>query len=139
MFYSSKRQAFLVDQGYAFKVITHLQGIENLEGLAYATPAERRELLQEVMLQNETSAEVENVTDDLFSERSGGPKGRAKGGVKRSAATLSGLAGGEDMAYIEYNKSRNKQLKDKAGHHPLFRKLERERLKRKKELQDIMR
>jgi DNA excision repair protein ERCC-3 len=139
MFYSSKRQAFLVDQGYAFKVITHLQGIENLEGLAYATPAERRELLQEVMLQNETSAEVENVTDDLFSERSGGPKGRAKGGVKRSAATLSGLAGGEDMAYIEYNKSRNKQLKDKAGHHPLFRKLERERLKRKKELQDIVR
>ncbi|GAT27773.1 TFIIH complex helicase Ssl2 [Aspergillus luchuensis] len=136
MFYSSKRQAFLVDQGYAFKVITHLQGIENLEGLAYATPSERRELLQEVMLQNETSAEVEHVTDDLFSGRSGGQR---KGAVKRSAATLSGLAGGEDMAYIEYNKSRNKQLKDKVGHHPLFRKLERERLKRKKELEDFMR
>lgn len=136
MFYSSKRQAFLVDQGYAFKVITHLQGIEDLEGLAYATPAERRELLQEVMLQNETSADVEHVTDDLFSERSGAPK--AKGGkkgaaAKRSAATLSGLAGGEDMAYIEYNKSRNKQLKDKVGHHPLFRKIERDRQKRKKE------
>src|SRR5699024_4525325 len=114
----------------------HLQGIEDLEGLAYATPAERRELLQEVMLQNETSADVEHVTDDLFSERSGAPK--AKGGkkgaaAKRSAATLSGLAGGEDMAYIEYNKSRNKQLKDKVGHHPLFRKIERDRQKRKKE------
>ena len=136
MFYSSKRQAFLVDQGYAFKVITHLQGIENLEGLAYATPAERRELLQEVMLQNETSAEVENVTDDLFSER--GNKGRAKA-VKRSAATLSGLAGGEDMAYVEYNKSRNKQLKDKGAHHPLFRKMERDRQKRKNAMQDLMR
>lgn len=143
MFYSSKRQAFLVDQGYAFKVITHLQGIENMEGLAYSTPAERRELLQEVMLQNETSAEVEHVADDLFSQRSGGPKG-AKGakkgavtGVKRSAATLSGLAGGEDMAYIEYNKSRNKQLKDKVGHHPLFRKLERERQRRKKEMEEL--
>lgn len=141
MFYSSKRQAFLVDQGYAFKVITHLQGIENLEGLAYSTPAERRELLQEVMLQNETSAEVEHVTDDLFSERSGGPKGgkakKGAAGVKRSAATLSGLAGGEDMAYIEYNKSRNKQLKDKVGHHPLFRKLERERQRRKKEMEEM--
>ncbi|EDN02632.1 hypothetical protein HCAG_00496 [Histoplasma mississippiense (nom. inval.)] len=137
MFYSSKRQAFLVDQGYAFKVITHLEGIENLEGLAYATPTERRELLQEVMLQNETSAAVEEVVDDLFSERSGGPKARGaakKVAVKRSAATLSGLAGGEDMAYIEYNKSRNKQLKEKVGHHPLFKKIERDRLKRKKAL-----
>lgn len=140
MFYSSKRQAFLVDQGYAFKVITHLHGIENLNGLAYATPAERRELLQEVMLQNETSADVENVTDDLFNARSGGGKGAAaKKGVKRSAATLSGLAGGEDMAYIEYNKSRNKQLKDKAGHHPLFRKWERERQKRKQGMADMKR
>ena len=138
MFYSSKRQAFLVDQGYAFKVITHLQGIENLEGLAYATAAERRELLQEVMLQNESSVDVEEVTDDLFSARSGGPRGRGgkKTGVKRSAATLSGLAGGEDMAYIEHNKSRNKQLKEKVGSHPLFRKLERERLKRKKAMQE---
>ncbi|THC92274.1 hypothetical protein EYZ11_008256 [Aspergillus tanneri] len=107
MFYSSKRQAFLVDQGYAFKVITHLQGIENLKGLAYATPGERRELLQEVMLQNETSAEVENVTDDLFSERSGGARGKGKGAVKRSAATLSGLAGGEDMARATIHCSEN--------------------------------
>lgn len=136
MFYSSKRQAFLVDQGYAFKVITHLQGIENLDGLAYATIAERRELLQEVMLQNETSAAVEEVTDDLFSQRSGAPKGRGKKAVKRTAATLSGLAGGEDMAYIEHNKSRNRQLKEKVGHHPLFKKLERDRLKRKKAMQD---
>lgn len=138
MFYSSKRQAFLVDQGYAFKVITHLQGIENLDGLAYASAAERRELLQEVMLQNETSAAVEEVTDDLFSERSGGSKGRTgkKAAAKRSAATLSSLAGGEDMAYVEQNKSRNKQLKEKAGHHPLFKKLERDRIKRKQAMQD---
>ena len=138
MFYSSKRQAFLVDQGYAFKVITHLQGIENLDGLAYASAAERRELLQEVMLQNETSAAVEEVTDDLFSERSGAPKGRGgkKAAAKRSAATLSSLAGGEDMAYIEQNKSRNKQLKEKVGHHPLFKKLERDRVKRKKAMQE---
>jgi DNA excision repair protein ERCC-3 len=140
MYYSSKRQAFLVDQGYAFKVITHLQGIENLEGLAYATPAERRELLQEVMLQNETSAEVENVIDDLFSERSGaqrGGKAKKKAGVKRSAATLSGLAGGEDMAYVEYNKSRNKQLKEKTQHHPLFKKIARDQQKRKDAMKDI--
>ncbi|MCJ1297727.1 transcription factor TFIIH complex ERCC-3 subunit [Hypocenomyce scalaris] len=132
MYYSSKRQAFLVDQGYAFKVITHLQGIENLPGLAYASPAERRELLQEVMLQNETSADVEKIDDDLFGARSGRPTGKsgiAKRGVKRTAGMLSELAGGQDMAYIEYNKSRNKELKGK--HNPLFKKMAREQQRRK--------
>ena len=104
MFYSSKRQAFLVDQGYAFKVITHLQGIEDLPGLAYATPAERRELLQEVMLQNETSADVEKIDDDLFGIRAGGAKGKgsrtAKPGAKRSAGLLSDLSGGQDMVCL---------------------------------------
>lgn len=132
--YSSKRQAFLVDQGYAFKVITHLEGIDEYEGLFYDTPAERRELLTEVMLQNESSGDIEEVTDDLFSMRSGGRGAAAKNAkAKRSAATLSGLAGGDDMAYIEYNKSRNKQLKDKGAQHPLFKKMERDRLRRKKE------
>lgn len=136
MYYSSKRQAFLVDQGYAFKVITHLQGIENLPELAYASPAERRELLQEVMLQNETSADVEKVDDDLFSARSGGIRGKvgstaAKKGAKRTAGMLSDLSGGQDMAYIEYNKSKNKELKGK--HNPLFKKMAREQQRRKQQ------
>lgn len=101
MYYSSKRQAFLVDQGYAFKVITHLEGIENLPGLAFASPAERRELLQEVMLQNESSADVERVDDDLFSGRSGGPRAKSSGvskkAAKRTAGMLSELSGGQDM------------------------------------------
>ena len=101
MYYSSKRQAFLVDQGYAFKVITHLQGIENLPGLAYASPGERRELLQEVMLQNETSADVEKIDDDVFGIRSNGPRSKGRGvaqkGTKRTAGLLSDLSGGQDM------------------------------------------
>lgn len=113
MYFSSKRQAFLVDQGYSFKVITQLQGIENTPNLAYPTVSEQRELLQEVMLQNESSADVEDVIDDLFSKRSGRIKTGGNSGVRRTAATLSGLAGGEDMAYVEYNKSRNKELKGK--------------------------
>ena len=142
MYYSSKRQAFLVDQGYAFKVITHLQGIEKFDGLAYATPGERRELLQEVMLQNETSADVEQVNDDLFSATTSGKKmvnknNKRNSAVRRNAATLSGLAGGEDMAYVEYNKSTNKQLKDKTAHHPLFEKMKRERQRKKKELNEM--
>lgn len=101
MYYSAKRQAFLVDQGYAFKVISHLNGIENLPGLAYSTAAERRELLQDVMLQNEESWGVEQIQDDLFSGRSAHPKGKvtalAKKGPKRTAGMLSDLSGAQDM------------------------------------------
>ncbi|MCJ1257660.1 transcription factor TFIIH complex ERCC-3 subunit [Lignoscripta atroalba] len=138
MYYSSKRQAFLVDQGYAFKVITHLHGIENLPGLAYASPKERTELLTEVMLQNETSADVEKIDDDLFGARSGGQRSQgrvAKKGAKRMAGMLSELSGGQDMAYIEYNKSRNKELKGK--HNPLFKKMAREQQKRKAQRTEI--
>lgn len=102
MYYSSKRQAFLVDQGYAFKVITHLSGIENLNGLAYASPAERRELLQEVMLQNETSADIEKIDEDPYGLRSRGLTGKATGkkGVRRTAGRLLELSGAQDMAWV---------------------------------------
>lgn len=59
MLYSSKRQAFLVDQGYAFKVITELQGMDNLPNLAFSTLQERKELLEQVMLQNSEAGEAE--------------------------------------------------------------------------------
>ncbi|EMG48599.1 DNA repair helicase, putative [Candida maltosa Xu316] len=126
MYYSTKRQAFLVDQGYAFKVITHLSGMEQLPDLAYSSPRERRELLQQVLLKNEDAAGLE-IGDDadtnfisrekrmrLEQERNGG-------GASRSAGSLAGLAGGEDMAYIEYSKNKNKELKD--SHHPLIQKM----------------
>lgn len=133
MYYSSKRQAFLVDQGYAFKVITHLQGIDNLKGLAFSTAMERRELLQDVMLQNETSADVEKIDGDLFGARQGRPMGHgaSKGGVKRLAGALSELSGGHDMAYMEYNKSRNKELKSKGPQNSFMRKLQKEKERKK--------
>lgn len=126
MYYSSKRQAFLVDQGYAFKVITHLNGIERMPGLMYSTAQERMESLQDVLLTGDTAGGVEHIDDDLFSgggggkNRQGGPNRRpgqktAGPAVRRQAATLSELAGAKDMAYIEYNKSKNKELRKGGG------------------------
>ncbi len=130
MYYSSKRQAFLVDQGYAFKVITHLQGIEKLPNLAFARPEERRSLLAEVMLQNEDKAMEEKIDGDLFGERTGVWKSGKKG-AKRTAGTLSELSGGQDMAYVEFNKSRNKDLKSKGPQSAFFKKLKSEQARRK--------
>jgi DNA excision repair protein ERCC-3 len=135
MFYSSKRQAFLVDQGYAFKVITNLQGIEKLPDLAFVSPADRRELLQEVIIHNETdqSRDYED-NDDLFHRNDGKPK--KKKGPRRTAGMLSDLAGGQDMAYVEQNKSKNKELKKKPESNAFFKKLQRDQQKRKAALEE---
>lgn len=121
MYYSTKRQAFLVDQGYAFKVITHLSGMEQLPDLAYSSARERRELLQQVLLKNEDAAGVEigDDEDTNFMPKNGRVKAEASN-ASRSAGSLAGLAGGEDMAYIEYSKNKNKELRE---HHPLIQKM----------------
>ncbi|EGW34385.1 DNA repair helicase RAD25 [Spathaspora passalidarum NRRL Y-27907] len=125
MYYSTKRQAFLVDQGYAFKVITHLSGMEQLPDLAYASPRERRELLQQVLLKNEDAAGLEvgdDVDTNFISKEKRMKLERQQGsGATRTAGSLAGLAGGEDMAYIEYSKNKNKELRDQ--HHPLIQKM----------------
>ncbi|KAG6312238.1 transcription factor TFIIH complex ERCC-3 subunit [Claviceps purpurea] len=129
MFFSSKRQAFLVDQGYAFKVITQLANLEMTPGLAFATAAERRELLQKVLVENDTM-EDEDITDDLFHS---GAMGRKKKGARRTAGTLGELSGGQDMAYIEQNKRVNQDLrkgKGKKESNAFFKKIGRENARR---------
>ncbi|CCE63123.1 hypothetical protein TPHA_0E00270 [Tetrapisispora phaffii CBS 4417] len=128
MYYSTKRQAFLVDQGYAFKVITHLHGMELLPNLAYALARERRELLQEVLLKNEEAAGLE-VGDDADNTigRGGHSHKKGKSRIHRGEGSLAGLAGGEDMAYMEYSTNKNKELKE---HHPLIRKMYYKNLKK---------
>ena len=128
MYYSTKRQAFLVDQGYAFKVITHLKGIEELPNLAYASLHDQRELLQNVLLQNAETANMDVYVDEYEDSKStpvsraSTPKPGASGSkAKRSSGNLASLAGGEGMAYQETNKVVNKTLKK--DHHPLFKQL----------------
>lgn len=114
MHYSTKRQAFLVDQGYTFKVITHLQGMDRLPNLAYGTLAERKELLQLILLQNEDAAGIE------FGDDAAADADKHTARAKRVKGSLASLAGGEDMAYIEYNKNRNKELRKR---NPIINKL----------------
>ncbi|GAA5980751.1 hypothetical protein JCM10908_001764 [Rhodotorula pacifica] len=128
MYYSSKRQGFLVDQGYAFKVITSLEGLEQLDNLVYPTRSEQIELLQSVLLANETDNDLGAADDgskDVGTSRYNSPAPGA-GGLQatRIAGSLQALSGGQSMAYSERQKSANKQLsKDaKSNRHNLFKK-----------------
>ena len=48
MHFSRKRQRFLVNQGYSYKVITQLEGLQKEEGILYRTKQEQHRLLVQV-------------------------------------------------------------------------------------------
>ncbi|KAM0678835.1 DNA repair helicase RAD25 [Binucleata daphniae] len=78
MFYSSKRQQFLVDQGYAFKIVRDIE--KDIKNKIFSTVSEQKELLLSVLIS-------ENGSE---SEESGWANGK-----------LKDVTGGEGMAYME--------------------------------------
>ncbi len=63
VYYSLKRQRFLVNQGYSFKVITKLAGMDESD-LKYGKKQEQQQLLQQVLLASDIDAEEEKVPGD---------------------------------------------------------------------------
>ncbi|XP_078259371.1 general transcription and DNA repair factor IIH helicase/translocase subunit XPB [Rhinoraja longicauda] len=107
MAYSAKRQRFLVDQGYSFKVITKLAGMEE-EDLFYSTKDEQQQLLQKVLAASDLDAEEEVVLGEFNS----------KGQICRRTGTMSSMSGADDTVYLEYHRSKSfgKNI------HPLFKR-----------------
>jgi DNA excision repair protein ERCC-3 len=128
MAYSAKRQAFLVDQGYAFKTITHLADMDSMN-LQYSTPEARQELLAKVLLQNETAADIEKVDDNMWSHLSAaGGSGMSKAKklqVRRQAGLLADVSGGGIMAPMY--REQDKRGKNKGPESEWFKKEARKR------------
>ncbi|XP_027534696.1 general transcription and DNA repair factor IIH helicase subunit XPB [Neopelma chrysocephalum] len=111
MAYSTKRQRFLVDQGYSFKVITKLAGMEE-EELSFSTKEEQQQLLQKVLQASDLDAEEEVVA---------GEYGSKSAQVSRRTGTMSSMSGADDTVYMEYHSSRSKASTNKHIH-PLFKR-----------------
>ena len=125
MYFSSKRQQFLIDQGYSFKVITHLHGMDSQPDLVYKSRQEQLELLSSVMLAQASAADfgtdIKGGADDLpgtvTSKDFGAPN------VIRTTGSMAGLSGGSTMSYMETKKSANRTLnKDSGFKHALFKR-----------------
>ncbi|XP_053554076.1 general transcription and DNA repair factor IIH helicase subunit XPB [Bombina bombina] len=111
MAYSTKRQRFLVDQGYSFKVITKLAGMEE-EDLAFSTKEDQQQLLQKVLAASDLDAEEEIVAGEFGSKSTH---------VARRVGTMSSMSGADDTIYMEYHAPRNKGAAGKHVH-PLFKR-----------------
>ncbi|XP_061316356.1 general transcription and DNA repair factor IIH helicase subunit XPB [Pezoporus flaviventris] len=111
MAYSTKRQRFLVDQGYSFKVVTKFAGMEE-EQLSFSTKEEEEQLLQKVLQASDLDAEEEVVAGEYGSKSTQ---------VSRRTGTMSSMSGADDTVYMEYHSSRNKASGTKHIH-PLFKR-----------------
>lgn len=125
MFYSAKRQQYLIDQGYTFQVVTNLcdkaDAVAVEENYAYATPKDDRDLLVRV-LNSETDLEKEQRAEDSAIRKNNADgamlvdeKVRRTGGV-----SMSSLSGGSGMRYRESNTGAKKRKQ-----HPLFKSRKR--------------
>lgn len=121
MHFARKRQRFLVNQGYSYKVVTTFDGMEK-EDLMYSTKDEQHQLLQQVMTANDTDAEEERVINEPGFGTSGGGAsvGRPSGSsaYSRKNVAMSSITGADDNTYIEYKSSRNKN----GSRHYLFKR-----------------
>ncbi|KAH9402726.1 TFIIH basal transcription factor complex helicase XPB subunit [Tyrophagus putrescentiae] len=125
MQYSRKRQRFLVNQGYAYKVITTIKGMEEAE-LLYGSKEEQMALLQQVLQANDADGEEENVAllDGPPEMRDRGERsfGRGPAGSSKRSGHMSSLSGADDNLYVEQQRKHQSKAAAYASQHPLFKK-----------------
>ena len=135
MFYSAKRQQFLIDQGYAFKAVTHLTDLDTAN-LGLSSKTEQLEVLSRVLQADDREGNEEDlgrdVNDIASTPLSSGGSRSSISGVKRKAGSMSTLSGVQDMNYLEYSVRSSKRQANtptnpgKSHMHKLFK--EREKL-----------
>ncbi|KAJ2888015.1 DNA repair helicase RAD25 [Coemansia asiatica] len=103
MYYSTKRQQFLIDQGYSYKVITHLEGMDECKDLVFSTVDSQKSLLHEVKLEGDPINE--EMPDDL--DFNGRGRRKANGSVRRNAGSLKSMSGADNIAYMESSGGRS--------------------------------
>ncbi|KAL5106159.1 General transcription and DNA repair factor IIH helicase subunit XPB [Taenia crassiceps] len=121
MQYALKRQRFLVNQGYAYKVITRLAGMEK-ENLRLGTKAEQAELLHRVLASTDEDAMEETlpVDPDGFGGGRTAKGGRGAGFVRR-AGQMASISGADDAIYMDTSSAAAARRERAKERHPLFR------------------
>nr|CAD1836947.1 unnamed protein product [Ananas comosus var. bracteatus] len=120
MYYSTKRQQFLIDQGYSFKVITSLPPPDTGAELSYYTLDEQLDLLGKVLNAGDDVVGLEQLEEDS--------DGKALVKARRFTGSMSALSGASGVVYMEYNTGKTKhglgksKPKDPSKRHALFKK-----------------
>jgi len=118
MFYSAKRQQYLIDQGYTFKIVTNLcekaDKEAKLQKYSYSCNEDDRKLLRMVLTSDSELEKDQRAEDSAIRKNNPDGAALADAGVKRTAGSLTNLSGGGGMRYREVGGSSKR--------HPLFTK-----------------
>jgi len=118
MYYSAKRQQFLIDQGYAFKIITNLldEAASNGGGGGaggaddqLVTKDDQLDLLARVLAAGNDEAGEEMLPGEEVAPAGGG------GAATRREGTLAGLSGAAGRTYLEYASGSGAQPHERGG------------------------
>jgi len=102
MVYAAKRQRFLVDQGYAFKVVTSITDLDTrYPDLAMNSEEEQAKLLLKVMQQDDSAGALERVEDDPFDSLEDEARSKKAAAVKKKTS-MAALTGADSRAYAEF-------------------------------------
>ncbi|WMV50959.1 hypothetical protein MTR67_044344 [Solanum verrucosum] len=120
MYYSTKRQQFLIDQGYSFKVITNLPPPDSGPELSYYRVDEQLELLGKVLSAGDDIVGMEEIEEEEDSD------GKVASRENRTVGSMSTYSGAKGMIYMEYSGGQKKPTKSKpkdlSKRHVLFKK-----------------
>lgn len=121
MYYSTKRQQFLIDQGYSFKVITSLPPPDEGPRLSYYHLEDQLALLGKVLSAGDDAVGLEQLEEDADEI--------ALHHARRSQGSMSAMSGAKGMVYMEYSTGRMKgqgqiksKPKDPTKRHFLFKR-----------------
>ncbi|CAA6671263.1 unnamed protein product [Spirodela intermedia] len=114
MFYSTKRQQFLIDQGYSFKIITSLPPPDSGAELSYHRLEDQLDLLNKVLNAGDDAVGLEQLEEDT--------DGMALQKARRTVGSMSAMSGARGMFYMEYRTSSAEEAKDPSKRHALFKK-----------------
>mmetsp|Transcript_8737 Transcript_8737/g.26155 ORF Transcript_8737/g.26155 Transcript_8737/m.26155 type:complete len:791 (-) Transcript_8737:101-2473(-) len=125
MFYSARRQQYLIDQGYTFKIVTTLcekaDAEAQVQGYKYATPEDDRKLLRTLLTSDSEMEKDQRSEDTAIRKNNADGAALADAATKRVAgSTMSQLSGGSGMRYKEVGGGSGKR-------HPMFQKRQRKR------------
>ncbi|KAL0662523.1 hypothetical protein Bca4012_099360 [Brassica carinata] len=120
IYYSTKRQQFLIDQGYSFKVITSFPPPDAGSSLSYHSQEEQLSLLAKVLNAGDDLVGLEQLEEDI--------DGKALQATRRRKGVMSVMSGAKGFVYQEFNSGRHKSSgqqfkkpKDPTKRHQLFK------------------
>ncbi|KAF8027640.1 hypothetical protein BT93_E0523 [Corymbia citriodora subsp. variegata] len=97
MYYSTKQQQFLIDQGYNFEVIKSLPPSDSGADLSYHRLDEQLALLSKVLSAGDEAVGLEQLEEDADDI--------ALHKACRFDGSMSAMSGANGMVYVEYSKS----------------------------------